>query len=45
MIKPILFIAVLLVLLVVLLLLGKIRRPAFFTLAGLIVVVGALVTI
>jgi len=43
MIKPILVLAVLLVLLAVLLLLGKIRRPAFFILAGVIVVVGALV--
>ncbi len=43
MIKPIAFIAALLVLLGILLLLGKIRRPAFFVLSGLIVVVGALV--
>jgi membrane fusion protein (multidrug efflux system) len=45
MIKPILLIAAVLALLVVLLVLGKIRRTAFLTLAGLIVVVGALVII
>jgi len=45
MITPIIVVAALLVLLVVLLVFGIIRRPAFFTLAGLIVVVGALVII
>jgi membrane fusion protein (multidrug efflux system) len=45
MIKPILFFVAVLVVLGVLLLLGKIRRPVFFTLAGLIVLVGALVII
>jgi membrane fusion protein (multidrug efflux system) len=45
MITPIIVVAILLALLVALFVFGVIRRPAFFTLGGLIVVVGALVII
>jgi len=45
MIKPIVIVVALVILLGVLLLLGKIRRPVFFTLAGLILLVGALLVV